>query len=184
MYVGIGMRGLKNSFIIIILCSSIMLLQSTTSAFDRIDPVVLAISNTIDQIKVILTQQSSPREIDRIIHQTSRIGSSGYKIFHYSNNDKIGYFFKDDRGRKILSICFSFKNNQAKNCRYIGPLIDSGARSVETPASPSWHRKYLSRYYTQIGPDRYALGNDCVAVLDEFKSSHQASQTIIFFDCS
>jgi hypothetical protein len=161
-----------------------MLLQSTTSAFDRVDPVVLAISNTIDKIKVILAHQSSPREIEKIIHQTSRMGSAGLEIVNYSNNDQVGYFFKDDKGRKILSICFSFENNQAKSCRYIGPLISSAVRAGETPASYSWHRKYLSRYYKQIGPDRYDLRNDCVAIMDEFRSSHGASQTIISFECS
>jgi hypothetical protein len=173
-----NMQSLKPLFIIVPLYIFSMLFHTTTLADDQTDPVATVILNTICQVKSVLIKQSSPSDIEEMINQARKKGATGYKTDRYSGG-KTGWTLNDSKGREMHRVIFSFVGHEAKEGRYLGPLITfQDSKEVH-----NWHRGVMSKYYKQIGTDKYDIENNCMANMELFKGSSGLWRTIITVEC-
>ena len=176
------MQSLNTRFIIVPLFILLMLFRTTSHAAEPTDLDKAAFAQVIYaviyQVKTVLIKQLAPSDIEKMINHARDIGATGYKLNHYSGG-KMGWSMEDSKGREVYSVIFSFLGRKAKKGEYFGPLMSFRDAKV----SHNWHRKVFLGYFKQIGPDKYDINDNCVAIVELFKGTTGSGRTIITVEC-
>jgi hypothetical protein len=113
-----------------------------------------------------------------MIKQARNKGATGYKFDRYSEG-KTGWSLFDSKGREVLRVIFSFVGHRATEGKYFGPLMSlHDSKEVH-----KWHGDILSKYYKQIGFDKYYLEDNCTASVELFQGSTGLGRSIITVVC-
>jgi hypothetical protein len=84
----------------------------------------------------------------------------------YQANDQMGWSVEDSKGTETFSVIFSFIGSKASEATYYGPLmLFSDAIEIH-----KLHNQVLVNNFKQIGSDRYDIGDNCIALVELFKS--------------
>ena len=137
--------------------------------------------NTLYQIKYVIKNRFTSKEIVNMVEQARRQGATGYIVVPPLNSftKDMGWLIEDSKGREVFRVLFTFDDNGiVNNGRYLGPLI-SNVQQIH-----QLHVEMLSRNYKLITPGSYDIGDGCRAIIKIFKSGvSDPGRTVITVEC-
>ena len=173
---------------IVLLLFILISTQATTSySTENIREEDVTLTNTLHQIKYVIINNFTSRDIANLIEQAIKKGAVGYKVVQpsFSFLKDMGWLIEDSKGRVVFRVLFTFKENGIVNDgRYLGPLISKEAPIDTDQQIFQFHLDILSRNYSLISSNSYNIGDGCKGVIKLFKSGFSdPGRTAIIVEC-